>query len=179
MLREDGGCCWPWWHALSGASARAQGTNGRVVMLAAVVLMVVLSLAGPAAAEMSNTRVPLSFTVPTCAGELVTIEGTLQVLTREELDPAGGRHVFGHFTFQGQGTSASGTRYVVFLSSTFAHNFPAGGSEVSTNTVPSVVIRQGESVPDDDSITRVALHFTMNANGDVVANFENGKGDCQ
>jgi hypothetical protein len=152
----------------------------RVITLAALALIVVLSLAGPAAAETTNTRVPLSFgPVPTCAGEFVTIEGVLHIVTSEEVDGAGGVHVLGHATFQGQGTTASGTKYVSFGKSTFTQETGAGGSEAFTNTVPSVLIRQGESLPADDSITRVAIHFTMNAKGEVVVNFENGKGDCQ
>jgi hypothetical protein len=68
----------------------------RVITLAALALIVVLSLAGPAAAETTNTRVPLSFgPVPTCAGEFVTIEGVLHIVTSEEVDGAGGVHVLG------------------------------------------------------------------------------------
>jgi hypothetical protein len=148
--------------------------------LAALTVVAALGLgAGSAAAEMSNTRVPFSFELQTCAGEFVTITGTLHELTREEVDAAGGLQILGHHTFHGEGTTVSGVKYIVFLSSTFVAYDLAGGASTFTNTVPSVLIRQGESVAADDSITRVALHFSTNANGDIVANFENGKGDCQ
>jgi hypothetical protein len=160
-------------------AASTSRKTGRWLLAALGAIAALVLGAGPAAAEIVNTRVPLSTEVLSCSGEAATVTGTLQVVTRDSLDPAGGRHVFGHFTFHGQGTGASGTTYVVSLSNTFAHNFPAGGGEAFTNTVPSVVIRQGDSVRDDDGITRVVLHFTINANGDVVANFENGQGDCQ
>lgn len=160
-------------------AASASQKAGRWLFAASAAIAAVVFGAAPAGAEIVNTRVPLSFEFVGCSGEAATVTGTLQVITREKSDQAGGRHVFGHFTFHGQGTSTSGTEYVVFLSSTFVHTFPAGGGEAFTNTVPSVLIRQGEGLPDDDAITRVALHFTMNANGAVVANFENGQGDCQ
>ncbi len=157
----------------------ASRKTGRWLFVAAAAIAALAIGTGSAAAEIVNTRVPLSFELVGCSGDAATITGMLQVVTREELDAAGGREVLGHFTFHGEGMSANGTKYVVFLSSTFVHNFPAGGGEAFTNTVPSVVIRQGESAADDDAITRVAIHFTMNANGDIVANFENGQGDCQ
>ena len=43
--------------------------------------------------------------------------------------------------------------------------------------VSDVLIRQGESHPGDGQ-THVTLHLTENANGEVTANFENGRGVC-
>ena len=143
-----------------------------VTALAAGVLIAVLSLAGPAAAQTSSTRVPLSFAVGTCAGDFVTVEGTLHLL-RVEDDP--NTYLA---SFQGQGTSTSGTEYVVFLSSTFRHNFVAGDGEAFTNAISDLVIARGETLPADDGLVHVAIHFTI-IDGEVVVTFENGTGVCQ
>jgi len=145
--------------------------------LAALLLAAVLGLARPAAAETLSTRVPFSFTGPSCSGgEPITSEGTLHVVRREGTDAAGGTHRGFSYNIHGQGTDASGVKYVLVARQSSADNAGAGGA-TWTNTIADVLIRQGESHPGDGQ-THVTLHLTENANGEVTANFENGRGVC-
>jgi hypothetical protein len=150
--------------------------------LAALLLAAVLGPARPAAAETLRTRVPFAFTVPSCSGgEPITIEGTLHIVQRvvrqEGADAAGGTHEGFSYTVHGQGTDANGVKYVLSEGSSYARNAGANGGEAATNTIRTVLIRQGESHPGDGQ-THVTLHLTENANGQVTANFENGRGVC-
>jgi hypothetical protein len=146
--------------------------------LAALLLAAVLGPARPAAAETLSTRVPFSFTGPSCSGgEPITIEGTLHVVWREVADAAGGTHRGSSYNIHGQGTDASGVKYVLLARQSYADNAGAGGGATWTNTIADVLIRQGESHPGDGQ-THVTLHLTENANGEVTANFENGRGVC-
>ena len=146
--------------------------------LAALLLAAVLGPARHAAAETLSTRVPFSFTGPSCSGgEPITIEGTLHVVRREGADAAGGTHRGFSFDIHGQGTDASGVKYVLVARQSYAENAGADGGATWTNTIADVLIRQGESHPGDGQ-THVTLHLTENANGEVTANFENGRGVC-
>ena len=146
--------------------------------LAALLLAAVLGPARPVAAETLSTRVPFSFTGPSCSGgEPITIEGTLHVVRRDEADAAGGTHRGFSYNIHGQGTDASGVKYVLLARQSSADNAGAGGGATWTNTIADVLIRQGESHPGDGQ-THVTLHLTENANGEVTANFENGRGVC-
>ena len=146
--------------------------------LAALLLAAVLGHARPAAAETLSTRVPFSFTGLSCSGgEPITIEGTLHVVRREGADAAGGTHIGFSYNIHGQGTDASGVKYVLLARQSYADNAGADGGATWTNTIADVLIRQGESHPGDGQ-THVTLHLTENANGEVTANFENGRGVC-
>jgi hypothetical protein len=146
--------------------------------LAALLLAAVLGLAHPAAAETLTTRVPFSFTMPSCSGgEPVTFEGTVHRVQREGADAAGGTHRGFSIHVHGQGTDASGVKYVLSYVSPYAENARADGGGTWTNTIEDVLIRQGESHPGDGQ-THVVLHLTENANGELTANFEHGRGVC-
>lgn len=146
--------------------------------LTALLLAAVLGPVRPAAAETLSTRVPFSFTGPSCSGgEPITIEGTLHVVRREGADAAGGIHMGFSYNIHGRGTDASGVKYVLVARQSYAENAGADGHATWTNTIADVLIRQGESHPGDGQ-THVTLHLTENANGEVTANFENGRGVC-
>ena len=149
-----------------------------VAALAALLLAALLGLAHPAAAETLSTRVPFSFAGRSCSGgEPITIEGTLHLVQREAADAAGGTHHGFLIHVQGQGTDASGVKYVLVERSSFARNARADGGGVWTDAIAAVLIRQGESHPGDGQ-THVVIHLTENANGELTANFENGRGVC-
>ena len=149
-----------------------------VAALAALLLAAVLGPAHPAAAETLTTRVPFSVTLPSCSGgEPITIEGTLHLVQRAGADAAGGTHFGFSYRIHGQGTDASGVKYVLVQRSSYADNARAGGGGAWTNTIADVLVRQGESHPGDGQ-THVVLHLSTNANGELTANFEHGRGVC-
>ena len=150
----------------------------------ALAALAVLLLAGglgpahPAVAEKLSMRVPFKITMPSCSGgKPIAIEGTLQVARREGADAAGGTHRWFLYNIHGQGTDATGVKYVLVARQSYAENAGAGGGATGTNTITDVLIRQGESHPGDGQ-THVTLHLTENANSEVTANFENGRGVC-
>ena len=146
--------------------------------LAALLLAAGLGPARPAAAETRTTRVPFSVTLPSCSGgEPITVEGTLHLVQRAGADAAGGTHAGFAYSIHGQGTDASGVRYVLAYASSYAAYTRADGGAVWTNTIADVLVRQGESHPGDGQ-THVVLHLTTNANGELTANFEHGRGVC-
>jgi hypothetical protein len=161
-------------------------TRGRAVVLvvalalAASLLTLAVVLAKPAQAQAetitSTDRETISGTTPTfCppgSGEPIFLEGTLHTVAHTTTDPTGGFFVKLQFHIQGQGEGlSSGDKYVYNNMSNFNHNSPTGADLNITHTAAFRIIRQGSDTTTDDLNARAVFHVTVNANGEVTAEF--------
>lgn len=149
----------------------------RLALLATVALG--LALAGTARADEK----PLMFTEPVeeifpnpCTGETITLAGEMEIMVHELDDGAGGYHF--KFTLVPHGITAigpSGTQY----RSIGAHSdyFSTGPGRATTFpfTVTFLVVSEGGT---DNFLAKGTLQFTVNANGDVTAEFEEIRTEC-
>jgi hypothetical protein len=155
-----------------------------VVMVSALALaaglLTLALLEKPAQAQAetitSTDRETISGTTPTfCppgSGEPIFLEGTLHTVAHTTTDPTGGFFVKLQFHIQGQGEGlSSGDKYVYNNMSNFNHNSPTGADLNITHTAAFRIIRQGSDTTTDDLNARAVFHVTVNANGEVTAEF--------
>lgn len=132
----------------------------------------VLALPTPTRAEgATTTTVPISteFFVP-CAGETVTLSGTVLINSHFTQDANGGAH--GHFispstALRGVGLT-SGQQYVghsrtISIANSSSEGFPLNNSFIQ-------VFRVNGAGPGNDYSLRIQIHVTLNANGELTAN---------
>jgi hypothetical protein len=121
----------------------------------------------------STDRIPISDTFFSCTGEGVLVQGTLHTVSHTFNDANGGFHTKFQFNLKGQGEGAlSGDKYVfhhVFNDHLNASTGPL--NRTLTQTVK--FIRQGsdKTTPADDVNSRLVIHVTVNANGEVTTEF--------
>jgi hypothetical protein len=152
----------------------------KLTSLALFSCLVVLALghaAAAAGAVITNIHEPFVLTeTSSCTGERVTFRGTVHFLLRLTESNSGnvisGLHLN---SVSGVATAESGMKYVLRDGSTSnSKNFlpaPVSG-ENFTATIRLHLIRQGESLPDDDLTFRAVFHFTINARGEVTVAFD-------
>jgi hypothetical protein len=133
--------------------------------------------AGAAGAVITNIREPFVLTETSpCTGERVTFRGAVHFLLRFTESTSGnvisGLHLN---SVSGVATAENGVKYVLRDGSTSkSKNFlPAPiSAENFTATIRLHLIRQGESLPDDDLTFRAVFHFTINPRGEVTVAFD-------
>jgi hypothetical protein len=126
---------------------------------------------------ITNIHEPFVLTeTNSCTGERVTFRGTVHFLLRLTESESGnvisGLHLN---SVSGVATAESGVKYVLRDGSTSTSKsfLPAPVSaENFTATIRLHLIRQGESLPDDDLTFRAVFHFTINARGEVTVAFD-------
>jgi len=140
-----------------------------------------------AQAETSTTmeRFPQNFEITNpCTGERFFGEGTLLFAFHATLDADGGEHYFVITTFDGQGVSDSGAKYV-WHEADPSHTkltFDSANNYTSTNftsTVTGSFIRQGSATPEDDFVLKFVSHGTINANGELTSEFDTVEVECK
>ncbi|HEX8178835.1 MAG TPA: hypothetical protein VF525_04755 [Pyrinomonadaceae bacterium] len=123
-------------------------------------------LVQPAAADgTTSVTTPIDFTATACNGETVTLSGEATTLITVS-DTSGGRGVTTHIHFHLEGTSASGTHYIV--------NETVNGADLGAGDIPATFNSTGSlhliSQGGGENLTvRTTIHTTINANGDVTA----------
>jgi hypothetical protein len=132
---------------------------------------------GAAGAVITNIREPFVVTETSrCTGERVTFRGTVHFVVRFTESTSGNVISALHLnSVSGVATAESGVKYVLRDgSNSSAKNFlPAPVSaENFTSTIRFHLIRQGESLPDDDLTFRAVFHFTINPRGEVTVSFD-------
>jgi hypothetical protein len=117
-----------------------------------------------------------------CTGEPITFETTLHTISHMTTTEEGGLHLSSHFNVQGVGVSPSGAKYVINNVESTIANLPSGveqGPITFTFEDVIMVLRQGESVPEEDFIVRGIIHFTINANGELTSEVAFGETECR
>jgi hypothetical protein len=158
-----------------------------VVMVSALALaaglLTLTLLAKPAQAQAetvtSTDRIPVSFSVESCSGELVFVEGTSLTVAHTTIDANGGFHTNFQFNVKGQGEGlSSGDKYVFndIRNSTF--NSPTGAVLNVTQLQTFKIIRQGSATPTDDLQAKTLVHLTINAQGELIAEVRNESVSC-
>jgi hypothetical protein len=147
-------------------------------------LLTLALLAKPAQAQMQRERVPVEFDFfNTCTGETIIFEGTVQVFFDFKEDANGGIHTQGHAHLHGQGVGlTSGDKYVLNETQNNHQNFrvPLESGAANFHITQSLrVIHQGPGTPGDDFLTKILLHVTINANGEVTADVLRVESECK
>jgi hypothetical protein len=128
-----------------------------------------------ASSTLQITHLPVSSTFQhPCTGATVTINGTLQVITRVTLDAAGGAHFFIQSTLQNVGGfDTDGTRYravggavAVFNTNTPSDPADPQGQQEFTQVDIMNVLGQGGA---GNLVFVAVFHFTNNANAAPTA----------
>jgi len=125
----------------------------------------------------ANAPAPFSTVVfNPCNGENVDIDGTIQLRFDTRSDANGGSHTVGRIFERGKGTGeVTGANYVFNTDSTINVNAEAIQQGVS-QIVYIRLIGQG---PAPNFLGKQVLHFTVNANGDLVGVVDDFSGECR
>lgn len=152
------------------------------VGLAATLALFALTLPTPTrAANVVNVSFPVDiFVFIPCAnggaGEVVHLSGNLHEVINMTFDNAGGVHVKDHF--QPQGISGvgltTGDKYQATGVTQDEFNAKVGFEHTFINNFR--IIGQG---PGNNLLVHETAHITINANGDVTANFDHFSVDCK
>ena len=133
-----------------------------------------LTPTGINAAVVVNDRTEFVYvTVNNCDGTPVALELTLHNVFSLTPDAAGGFHVKFHQNAQGQGTAATGVKYV--LNDTYNDQFTVQAGEEETFTFHRNLISQGGA---PNAILFETFHFTITPNGDVTSFHDNFRIEC-
>ena len=149
----------------------------RVLLLAGVLATAMIVSSGVALAQAEPQREPLNTTfLSPCTEELILFEGFAHFIPqRVHHDQGGGLHGTAQGLNQGEGVGAvSGAKYIYISLSTGASTLRLDldgtntGVAVSSGSVPSTIIREGEDGSPDDLVGNAVFKFTTNANGELV-----------
>jgi hypothetical protein len=150
-----------------------------ITLLITVVLMMaaMMAFSGAALAQAEPQREPFNtiFFSP-CTEELILFEGFAQFIPqRVHRDQGGGLHGMAQGLNHGEGVGTiSGDKYIFNFLSTGASTMRLDldgtntGVAVSSGSVPSTIIREGEDGSPDDLVGNAVFKFTTNANGELV-----------
>lgn len=129
------------------------------------------------AVNAANPAVPFSIALSNpCNGEIVDIEGTIALRYETRSDANGGSHTVGRIFERGKGTGeVTGASYVFNTDSTINVNSATIVQEVS-QVVYIRLIGQGQA---PNFYGKQVLHFTVNANGDLVGVVDDIRGECR
>lgn len=128
-----------------------------------------IALAIPAhAANVVNERFPVAESGSPCTNEEVTIEAMAHIAVAETEPTAGGFHFVFHANETGSGATSEGTRYVANNAHQHATHVTPGGAVVVNDVFHLNIIRQGESLEDDDAHLHGVFHVTETPTGRVV-----------
>lgn len=127
--------------------------------------------------NLTNPAVPFSVVVLNpCNGEVVDIDGTIQLRYETRTDANGSSHTVGRIFERGKGTGeVTGASYVFNTDSTI-NVYSATISQEVSQVVYIRLIGQGQA---PNFYGKQVLHFTVNANGDLVGVVDDITGECQ
>jgi hypothetical protein len=150
----------------------------RLTLLLTMMGATVLLAGGVALASQKPEilRFPIDETmVNPCNGESVHLTGTFQIVLHETQDASGGSHFIAEGNAKGiRGVGTSGTQYRA--TGGFWDEFNTNGrTEVSNSVSVFNIISKG---PAPNFISEVNVKLTVNANGEVTAEFEHGNERC-
>jgi hypothetical protein len=150
----------------------------RVLLLAGMMATaMIVASSGVALAQAEPQREPLDTTFfSPCTEELILFEGFAQFIPqRVHRDQGGGLHGMAQGLNHGEGVGTiSGDKYIFNFLSTGASTLRLDldgtntGVAVSSGSVPSTIIREGEDGSPDDLVGNAVFKFTTNANGELV-----------
>jgi hypothetical protein len=146
-------------------------------LLATIVLLVssiALTPSATAAIEY-NQRLPLNDDFDSCTGEVVAVTGEQHIVGRITVDGAGQQHFGFHRNSHGTGVGDdSGAIYV--LQDTVAKvdliGTSEGGATVFVQFSELVMIRQGETAPDDDTHILMLSRYTITPDNTLTGSTE-------
>jgi len=126
------------------------------------------------AAVVENDRFEVVFvTVNNCDGTPVALQLTVHNVFSITPDAAGGLHLKFHQNAEGQGTAATGTKYV--LNDALNEQLTLQAGEEETITFHRNLISQGGA---PNAILFETFHFTITPNGDVTSFHDNFRIEC-
>jgi hypothetical protein len=138
-------------------------------------LVAALAIAPAAGASVIMQDVPVSATIDAC-GETISYSGTYSYVLVEQVLPNGGLAVQYLFTNHDvYGTSTSGASY--HLTGVTRGGFVDSPGGASTVTIVSR-FHLGSTMGGTTFYATVTTHFTRNANGDVVVDFQTTTISC-
>ena len=144
------------------------------IVLGLAVLMAVF-IAGPVSAQaVTGTDVetfPSTNVVEDCDGTETVVQSTARFVTHSTTDANGGVHEFLTLSLHGVSATDENGETVHFSS----HRYEGGNGAGNVFGVPSnftiadtaMIISSG---PSDNRLIRQTLHFTVNANGELIVN---------
>jgi hypothetical protein len=140
-------------------------------------------VAAHAAAQTSTTssKVPISVEefVPCAnggAGEVVTLSGTLHVLTHTTIDASGGVHVTNQIQPAGVSGTGQTTGAAYRGTGVTREEFNTTAASETTRVNNFRIIGQG---PDNNLLVHHTVHQTVNANGEATATVDNFSLECR
>jgi hypothetical protein len=110
-----------------------------------------------------------------CNGESITIEGTINILFRQNTTPSGNFHVTVHSNIHGQGTGNQGNFYVV---NEISNDHFTTNNQQFENTF-NVTIRVISKGTAPNFLVHALIHLTVNANEDVTASISVIDTECR
>jgi hypothetical protein len=130
-----------------------------------------MSVASASATVEFNQRQEFDGTTFTCSGEMIAVHGDLHTVSHVTEDASGGSHLGGAVTVFFSGTSSDGARYISDSHQTGEIYLSLDTSaESHTETFHFNLIRLGDGPGDTSDLrTGAVLHFTIDANGHLVA----------
>ncbi len=149
----------------------------RVLLLAGMMVTAMIVASGMALSQAEPQREPLDTTFfSPCTEELILFEGFAHFIPqRVHFDQGGGLHGMAQGLNHGEGVGTiSGDKYIFNFLSTGASTLRLDldgtntGVAVSSGSVPSTIIREGEDGSPDDLVGNAVFKFTTNANGELV-----------
>ena len=131
--------------------------------------LVAIALATPAqTANVVNERSPVVESGSPCTSEDIMIEAVAHIAVAETEPAAGGFHFVFHADESGRGATSQRTQYVANNAHQHATHITPGGAVVVNDVFHLNVIRQGESLADDDADLRGLFHVTETPPGKVI-----------
>jgi hypothetical protein len=175
-------------HALQtqpeGEIDMARKTFSRLTL---ILLTPALLLCGPvtrpadadAQTATDSVRLTIEGTVLDCAGNPVTIAGTVHLVTHTTVSDSGQAVVVSHLNQNLQGTSADGTQHVMNqqLQETITVDTTDGFPATQTFVIHSNLNNNDPNVPQLH--IRALVHATFNANGELTAAQVELKEECE
>jgi hypothetical protein len=161
--------------------------NGKKMFSLLVLSLAVLVIAGTqstaraqATTVTSNATFPFTDTAVSCGGETVNLSGNMHLLAHATTDARGGRHVILQINTQGvKGVGeTSGDEYVSSATNNDSLNDPDtyGGQSEYTVTTKFLLVGKGKM---PDLLSKVTMHITVNANGEVTAEVTKVLAECR
>jgi hypothetical protein len=150
--------------------------RGRVLALISALafaggLLTLALLAKPTQAQdkgATSEQFPVDFTLDAseCAGELITVTGTLHTVNHFTADPDGTYHVNSHFNLMGaKGVGQmTGKVYVIPSAGGAVENHVQSGQTVTGTVDTNLVIGEGQ-IPNQNAFSRV--HYIITPEGEV------------
>jgi hypothetical protein len=144
----------------------------RVFTLIALVVLVCVPAYAQATVTNENLHVPIDTIITTCSGEEVIFVGESHVVQHSTGNGNASVGVV-HINFHLEGTSASGTHYVVNEEVNGAEVFAAASS--FTSEARLIAVAQGNA---DNLIVHTFIHTTTNANGEITSQTFEFESEC-